>query len=67
MARSEPRIVTPPPERPYYDTDSSVDDASGVPWWVWTLIGVAVAGGTTTAVVLALEDTTPKFGGTVQW
>jgi hypothetical protein len=36
-------------------------------WWVWSLVGAAVVGGATTAVVLTLDTAPEEFGGTIQW
>ncbi|MDP6945835.1 MAG: hypothetical protein QF464_16920 [Myxococcota bacterium] len=37
-------------------------------WWLWTLVGAAVAGGATAAVLMTQGDGAPPgHGGTVEW
>jgi len=78
--------VQPTTPTPYGSGDSSLNlDAMVTPigdptlagqwyeqWWVWTLIGAAVAGGATAAAIFVpwdsiSGDSEPGYGGTVQW
>jgi hypothetical protein len=36
-------------------------------WWVWSIVGAAVVGGATTAVILTVDSSPPEYGGTIQW
>ena len=68
-ATSKPSGIQLPSPKPTYDPPPP--SLSGDPWyeqwWVWTLVGAAIAGGTTTAVVLSIDTTPTEFGGTVRW
>jgi hypothetical protein len=51
--------------RPGKDDD---DDPWYSAWWLWTIVGVAVVGGTAYGGYILLEDDTQSgFRGEVQW
>ncbi|MGB0588770.1 MAG: PEGA domain-containing protein [Myxococcota bacterium] len=68
VAPRRPTVQLPPPmpvDRP--DMSRSSGDAWYTQWWVWSIVGAAVIGGATTAVVLTVDGSPEEFGGTIQW
>lgn len=52
-----------------YDKDGGTSEPWYEKWWVWTIVGVAVAGGATAAVLVATSgsDSPSGFRTTVSW
>ena len=76
VARPEPtpepvRAYEPPPPPPVvapsYDYGEDSASAWYKEWWVWTIVGAAVAGGATTAIILGTGGAGDEYGGTIQW